>query len=178
MNLFDRIILTIYSFILSIVSIAVIFTGFHLIPIYYIENLVDLLYIYGYVVGIIGVAFLIVSIRFLLSGVKGGNNVKYIARQTQLGEVRISLVTLQNIAEKAVKGIEGVKEVKTKALFINDGVVMILNLVVATDIKIPELVIKVQKLVKEEIESVTGINVTEVRVYIDNVTVNLKTRVE
>jgi uncharacterized alkaline shock family protein YloU len=39
-------------------------------------------------------------------------------------------------------------------------------------------VVEVQKLVKNEVESVTGINVAEVKVYIDNVTVNMKTRVE
>ena len=60
----------------------------------------------------------------------------------------------------------------------NDGAVMKINLVVATNIKLPELVVEVQKLVKNEVESVTGINVAEVKVYIDNVTVNMKTRVE
>ncbi len=178
MKLLDRIVLTIYSFILSIISVVVILTGFHLLPDYFIESFAYFFRAYGYVIGIIGIAFLIVSIRFLLSGVRGESSARSIARQTQLGEVRISVVTLQNIAERVVKSIEGVKEVKTRSLFINDGAVMILNLVVATDIKIPELVVKVQKLVKDEVESVTGINVAEVKVYIDNVTVNLKTRVE
>jgi Protein of unknown function (DUF322). len=178
MSLFDRIVLTIYSFLLAVASILVIFSGFHIIPVHIIESYAGLLYDYGYIIGIVGLLFLIVSIRFLLSGVRGENNIKNIARQTQLGEVRISLVTLENISEKVVKGIDGVREVKTKALFINDGAVIVLNLIVATEIKIPELVVKIQKLVKEQVEAITGINVAEVKVYIDNVTVNLKPRVE
>ncbi len=178
MRLLDRIVLIIYSLVLSLISIVIIMMGFHILPEYYIKNFAYLFRTYRYIIGIIGIVFLILSIRVMLSGMRGESSGRSISRQTQLGEVRISVITLQNIAERAVKGIEGVKEVKSRALLNNDGAVMKINLVVATNIKLPELVVEVQKLVKNEVESVTGINVAEVKVYIDNVTVNMKTRVE
>ena len=177
MRLLDRIVLIIYSLVLSLISIVIIMMGFHILPEYYIKNFAYLFRTYRYIIGIIGIVFLILSIRVMLSGMRGESSGRSISRQTQLGEVRISVITLQNIAERAVKGIEGVKEVKSRALLNNDGAVMKINLVVA-NIKLPELVVEVQKLVKNEVESVTGINVAEVKVYIDNVTVNMKTRVE
>ena len=172
MRLLDRIVLIIYSLVLSLISIVIIMMGFHILPEYYIKNFAYLFRTYRYIIGIIGIVFLILSIRVMLSGMRGESSGRSISRQTQLGEVRISVITLQNIAERAVKGIEGVKEVKSRALLNNDGAVMKINLVVATNIKLPELVVEVQKLVKNEVESVTGINVAEVKVYIDNVTVN------
>ena len=77
MRLLDRIVLIIYSLVLSLISIVIIMMGFHILPEYYIKNFAYLFRTYRYIIGIIGIVFLILSIRVMLSGIYQWNRIQW-----------------------------------------------------------------------------------------------------
>lgn len=170
MKLFDRVILAIYSFCLSILSIIVILFPFeqlnflspnNIFP--YLQNAKG-----NYWYSIIGLAFLLVSIRFLLSGLASkGNN--YIVRYTNHGELRISTQTIEGIARSVTDNFEGIKDINTKVIIANEKIVLRIKGLVHPSIDIPETATIIQEKVREHVERCTGIEVGEVKVEINNI---------
>jgi len=177
MKLIDRIVLTIYTFCLAIVSIVVMLLPFNLIGILSIQNIDYYFYsINGnYIYTIIGLAFFLVSVRFLLSGVSSKKRDKYITRHTNLGELKISIQTIEGLAQSVTSDFFGIKDIKTSAVVEDEKLVIHIKGLVDPDINIPETTINIQNRVKEHTENCTGIEVQEIKVEITNITTPTRT---
>jgi uncharacterized alkaline shock family protein YloU len=97
---------------------------------------------------------------------------------TELGVVRVSVATLDTLTQKAVHSFQEVKEVKSVVLPDADGAKIQLKITVLPDVAMPELTRSIQTKVKEYVESLSGINVKEVQVYIENLSIAKPVRVE
>ena len=94
------------------------------------------------------------------------------------GEIRISLNTIENIALSASRRLNGVKETKTYVSKIGEDVSIYIKAVVLSDIHIPTLSEELQSKVKKAVEETSGINVTDVKVSVENIFTGYKSRVE
>ncbi len=182
MNLFFRVLLAIYAFFLTIISFIAL-----LIPLK--SSLLDSIYTFlsevvlrsssgQYGMLLISFVFVVLSIAFLMSGFKSDKDKKAVNKHTNIGEIKISLNTIENIALAASRKLNGVRESKASVMKKLDSVVISIKLVVMPDINIPALSEDIQVRVKSSVEESSGIKVDEVKVVVDNVYSGYKSRVE
>ncbi len=129
---------------------------------------------------IVAMIFFALSIMFLLSGVRSNKDKKAVSKHTNIGEIRISLNSIENIASNASKRCNGIKESKTLVKKAEDGVDIEVRVIVMPDISIPVISEEVQGRVKKSVEDASGITVRNVRVIVDSIYsgVTYKPRVE
>ncbi|QEK12149.1 alkaline shock response membrane anchor protein AmaP [Crassaminicella thermophila] len=178
MKLIDRFFISIYTLLIAIISIVLI-----LVPIndwiynwtsYFLEQYrLDLTNVF------IPVFFLIISIRFLISGINSKKiNTNAVIRHTDFGEVKISMQAIEGMAQKSAKLSHGLRDIKATAQQRDDSLIIIIKALALSDINIPSTVINIQKNIKEHIEESTGIIVKEIKVNIDDIAIQSKKRVE
>ena len=178
MGSFDRTVLAMYSFILTI---AVLLSLSVLAGWYYPVNLLQS-------IGIdqnqkeTGIALLIVlalaGIRLFYVSLKRQKSGKHaVVNDTALGQVRISLQAIEGLVEKKVLLVAGVRQVKPKIVGEPLGISLYMDIVVTPDINVPELTSLLQEQVKEYVFDVTGITVNNVKILVESFAVN-KPRVE
>ncbi len=182
MNIFFRILLAVYAFFVAIVSIFIclisispkIFSGISTNIISDLTNTTaNRLLLFG-----IAIVLLILSIMFLFSGIGNRKDRKAISKFSNIGEIKISITSIENIALAAAKRLNGVKETKADVNKNSEGVSIIIKTMIVPDINIPELSEDIQVKVKSLVEQTTGIKVTEVKVVVENIQTGFKTRVE
>lgn len=168
MNILDRIILTIYTMFVALASIIVVLFSARLIS---LDDLWTRLAIaYGrWEAGAVGLAVMLVSLRFLLSGLKVQHFPETVICNGELGNISISLNAIENLILKITRDIENVKDVKVQIKKKANGISVLLKLVVNYDIVIPELSSTLQKSIKNYIETTAGITVNDVNVRVDNI---------
>jgi len=129
---------------------------------------------------ITALVFFVLSIVFLLSGVKSNKDKKAVSKHTNIGEIRISLNSIENIAINASRKVNGVKDSKTFVKKAEDGVEIEVRTVVMPDMSIPVISEDVQAKVKKAVEDTAGVLVKQVKVIVDSIYggVTYKPRVE
>lgn len=178
MKLLDRIILALYSFSIGVLSILLLAVPFYR-PAYewtrvLLENLRG-----NWQNILFPLFFLGVSIRFLVSGLWSNRSRQHaVVRHTAFGEVKITLNTLEGMAQKAAKTIPGLREIRASVHQVAEGVVIEVLGLAVTDTNIPEATVKAQQSIKDYIEEFTGISVQEVKVTIQDISTVSKSRVE
>lgn len=182
MNLFFRILLAIYAFFLTIISLMSMVVTFK--PelfdrlTYYVYNELLLNRTASIILFIVELIFFILSITFLLSGFKSDKDKKAISKHTNIGEIKISLDTIENIALAASRKINGVKDTKAYVIKHEDSVSVAIKAVVLAEINIPALSEDIQIKVKKSIEESSGVKVNDVSVVVENIYTGYKSRVE
>lgn len=178
MNIFSRIFLAIYSFCIAIFSLLLIGVPFNSWA-YDWTSLLLRNYAMKWENVVIPAFFLCVSILFLVSGLKRKKTkVNGVTRHTTYGEVKITLQAIEGMAQKSIKTIPGLKDIKGVAKPLEDGLIIKITACALTDVNIPETTVLVQKNIKEYIEKYTGIVVKEVKVIIQDIGLKSKGRVE
>lgn len=183
MNLFFRILLTVYAFCLTILSLIAVLIFFR-VPIF-VKILDYLKYEVlqdsksSITMSIISLVFFIISITFLLSGVKSNKDKKAVSKYTNIGEIKISLNSIESIALAASRRLNGVRETKASVTNLDDTVAITIKAVVLPDINIPALSEEIQVKVKNSVEESSGVKVNDVKVIVDNIYTGYKaSRVE
>lgn len=84
------------------------------------------------------------------------------------GQVYITVAAIKTIITKAVKKVDGVKETRSSVSNGPDGVVIYLHMMINPEISVPEMSQNVQTIVKQDLETIGGLTVSQVRVLIDD----------
>lgn len=186
MNIFFRVLLAVYAFCLALFSAFAMYVAVfpdayvdisgHIIQAISTDNATAL----RIVVFIVALIFFALSIMFLLSGVRSSKDKRAVSKHTNIGEIRISLNSIENIAINASKRTNGVKESKTLVRKSDDGVEIEARVVVMPDMSIPVITEEVQSRVKKAVEDASGVSVKSVRVIVDSIYsgITYKPRVE
>lgn len=182
-NNIKRFLLAAYSLVLTILAITLIFASFSpdifdSISRYISDNILSN---QGYKIILIFVEimFLALSLTFLLSGINEDKDKKSISKFTEIGEIKISLNSLETIALTASKRLSGIKETRAYVYKAADGITIVVRAVVLSDVNIPVLSEDIQVKVKKTVEETSGIKVNEVKVIVDNIFAGYnKSRVE
>ena len=127
---------------------------------------------------IVELIFFALSMMFLFSGVRSEKEKKFISKANNVGEIRISLNTIENIALAASRKLNGIKETKAYVQRYGETVSIYIKAVVLAEIHIPTLSEELQNKVKKAVEETSGISVTDVKVSVENIYTGYKSRVE
>ena len=85
------------------------------------------------------------------------------------GLINISLDAVDNVVHKAALSVNGIQEIKSHLKTANNGVIIKLEAVMPHETNVPETATALQRAVKEQVQAITGIAVTQVAVLISTV---------
>lgn len=174
MKIYDRLILAIYSLCLAVISFVIIIIPFDIKNLFAIENGLDIVRSMkgNYWYSIIGLIFLIVSIRFIFSGFNKRESIKtssFLVMRNEYGEILIFEETIIALVHSIAVKFSGIRNVKTKVNLVDGQVNLTLRGEVSQEFNIPEIGMELQSKVKEHIENITGAKVGDVKIEIGNV---------
>jgi uncharacterized alkaline shock family protein YloU len=114
-------------------------------------------------------AVIALTILVMISLFKGESRPNSIVVSSSLnGQVSITVAAIKTIITKAVKKVDGVKETRSSVTNGPDGVVISLHMMINPEISVPEMSQSVQAIVKEHLETIGGLQVSQVRVLVDD----------
>lgn len=181
----DRLLLLLYSLIIFVASILVLFTASSWIPIEQVGQTLHNFYFeknYAYPAIVISLVMLLISVRFLILTLRRGRaQAPSIDQRTDFGDIRISMETVENLSLKAAGRTKGAKDLRARVRVNQSGLEITLRTVVDGESSIPELTEEMQSTVKSYIEDITGIPVASVTVFVANIVQSaptFKSRVE
>ncbi len=175
MNIFFRILLAVYAFFMAVISAVAMYLAVSTKMLYGALDLFrDILYgnsatSYRIAIFIISLIFFTLSVMFLLSGVKSNKDKRAVTKHTNIGEIRISLNSIENIAFTASKKVNGVRDSKISVAKLEDGVNIEARIVIMPDLSIPIISEDVQGRVKKSVEEASGVIVKQVKVIVENI---------
>lgn len=110
----------------------------------------------------------ILSIRSIFSGLKGKNGIATLAATTGEGGIYINVDTVNELAFKAAKKNEQVRDARVRTVMEKDGANIYVKLSLLPETVIPQASANVQQNVKADIQDLCGIPVKKVAVQVDN----------
>lgn len=128
------------------------------------------------VTAVIAAAVIILTILVMIPLLRGNTRPKSIMVNSSLnGQVSITVDAIKVIINKAVKKVDGVKEIRSAVSNSPEGLVVDLHMMINPEISIPEMTRSIQAIVKEFLENIGGLQVSQVRVLVDDFAVANKT---
>lgn len=91
----------------------------------------------------------------------------FILQHTEYGDLNISMNAMENMVKKCVDMNDALKVTQTKILHMRDGVIVSIRILLENGVNIPMIVSALQKQTKQYITSCSGVDVKEVRVFVD-----------
>ena len=168
MGIADRIILTLYTILMAIVSVLTVLCSLGVFSKDGLMNFIN--HIPGswvYAVG--GVITLLVSMRLLITGLglTGMSSLKL--SENNNGKVLVGKTALENYIAVLSQEIYGIHNVKVIVKLEDDGINVRINSSIEPGINIPETSEEIRVNVKESIKKVTGIDVKDIELFIKQI---------
>lgn len=111
--------------------------------------------------------FFVFSVRFLLSGIRKERIThSSITHHGELGDVRISITAIKNLAQKAAQSVRGVNNAKVQVELGDEGLTIYAEVSTTQDGNIPSVITSLQETLKRTVEASTGVNVVTVKVLV------------
>lgn len=175
MGIIDRIILSIYTLLLSFLSMGVILLSFRLLSLDWVWT--SLSHLYGqWEAGMVGLVFFLVSIRLLLAGLRSRKIKETIVHHLEMGDVHISLDAIKNLVEKTARHTRGVRDVKVSVQHDAQGLKISLKTVVSTESHVPTVSAELQQRVQAYIKNTVGVELVDIRIVVTNISNDLKSK--
>ena len=115
-----------------------------------------------------------VALVFLLLGARGvsdifhsGKEKGFILQRTEYGDLNISMNAMENMVKKVVDMNDELRVTHTKISHTRDGVIVSIRIMLENGVNIPMVVSALQRQTKQYITSCSGVDVKEVRVFVD-----------
>ena len=180
MSLFDRLLLALYTLILTVIIAlsAVETAGLYPVHVFYQNLPITKAQIFG-AVGVLllaGIRLFWISIRSSEATPRSGGR-HVILKEGALGQVKVSVQAIENLVIKVASQMDGVKDVKPRIFSSEKGVGVKIQASVSPDLNIPETTEQMQNLVKEKVLAVTGVTIASVEINVESIIV-AKPRVE
>ncbi len=118
----------------------------------------------------------VLSFRSMFVSTGRNKTTSALAASTDEGAIYINLDTINDLASKAVKKIDDVREMKVRTVIANDGANIAVKVALNPESVIPEISARVQQSVKTDIEALCGIAVKKIIVQVDNSLQTQKTK--
>ncbi|HWP95909.1 MAG TPA: alkaline shock response membrane anchor protein AmaP [Syntrophomonadaceae bacterium] len=138
-------------------------------PLYYI-NLILSTPENRVIMGTVAVALLLVGLTALISALKSEDPAlnSIMVDSTLSGEISITVPAVNIIIMKAVKKVQGVRDIRPTVFNGTDGLLVKLHMMINPDYSVPEMCKEIQETVKQYLEETGGLKVSEVRVLVDD----------
>lgn len=131
-----------------------------------------------YIIAGLGIFVVLVFALLMRMALSGRHRERYILKATNLGEVRISMLAVENLVRRAVREIKGVREADTFVDSDGEGLEVNLRLFVNPEVSIPGTIDAIEARLEEYIKAVVGVPVSKVVTVVANVAADARARVE
>lgn len=172
MKLLERFILLIFSLVFITIGVISLLIGIEFFSETYIEDIISQVYSSSDIkitVIIISIIVIVFGLYLLFSSLRSKKEVAFSTKINEVGNVRISMETIENIVLNVSGKIRGVKEQKVRVrIEDNDSVTIVLKVIVDGTTSIPELSENVQNSVKDTVEEIVGVTVNQVHIIVSN----------
>ncbi len=171
MGIIDRVVLTIYTIALAVISglmIVVAIAPEWTQPDLWVQQALST----GrgqLLLGLIGTAFFLVSIRLIIFAFKRRSGGQPVVHETAMGTVHISLDAVENLVRKVARSIKGVREIKAAVTHGKDGLHAVLTATVSPEVSIPDVSEEIQEAVRQYVKRVVGVEMAEIRLDVENI---------
>ena len=177
MNVFDRIMLSLYTLAVATITLMVFGAYLGFPPGWGAPELGGFLTRWEALP--FALFFLIFSVRFLLSGIRKERSThSAITHHGELGDVRISTTAIKNLAQKSAQSVRGVNNAKVRVDLNDDGLTIQTEISTSQDSNIPSVTALLQDTLKRNVEASTGVNVVAVKVLVVEMAPTSKVRVQ
>jgi uncharacterized alkaline shock family protein YloU len=121
------------------------------------------------IAGAIGIILLILAMIMLVSGLKFKRSPQSVIIDSNLsGQISITVPALKTIIMRAVKKVEGIKDIRPAITSGPEGLQIYLHLMVNPDYSMEQMGQSIQKVVKEYVEKIGGVPVATVKILVDD----------
>lgn len=171
MSLSDRVLLTLFTLAMSLISFLFLWMASFrwFVPILWLQDV--LLTDNGrWAIGVLASLSLVVSLRFIYFGFHRDRPHQTLIHQTDMGEVRISLGAIENLVTKVARSLRGVRDVRARVYSSGDGLGVRVRSVVSPEVNVPDTARLIQQTVTNYTRNVVGVELTEVKVMVHNIT--------
>lgn len=103
---------------------------------------------------------------------------KSIVQRAELGEIRISLVAIENLVQKTVREVGGVRETRTRVNPGAEGIKVKVHAVMNPENHLPSISKEIQEVIRRRVRETIGVEVEEVAVFIDNLGTEVGAKVQ
>ena len=172
-----RVVLFIYNLLLLIVAGSVVMSAFGMgQPLAYI-NAAFATSQNRMMAGVVGIILVVLAIILLGWGLKFKRSAQSLVivlmagtviDSNLSGEISITVPAIKTIIMRAVKKVEGIKEIRPVVSNRPDGLQIYLHLMVNPDYSMEEMGQSIQKVVKEYVEKIGGVQVAAVKILVDD----------
>ncbi len=170
MGIIDRIILTVYTVALLVLSALAVLIGVGWDkPAGVIRAALDTLN-GRLTIGALGLIFLVSSARLLILAFRGRQPGQSVVHETDLGDVRISLDAIENLVQRVARQIKGVRDVRPQVALGADGLHAAMRVWVSPDVNIPDLARDLQEEVGRSVQGVVGVALAGLDIRVENIT--------
>lgn len=164
MGIADRIILTLYTFMMAVVSVLTVLCSLDVFPqravISFIHSVPG-----NWIYAVGGVIMLLVSLRLHVTGL-GFTGMSYLTlSEGSGGKVHVGKTALEEYIAELAQEIYGVHHVKVIVRLDNDGINVRINSSIEPGINIPETTGEVKTNIRESIKKVTGVEVKDIEIF-------------
>lgn len=164
-----RVVLFIYNLLLLIVAGSVVMSAFGMgQPLAYV-NAAFATSQNRMIAGVVGIILVVLAVILLGWGLKFKRSAQSMVIDSNLtGEISITVPAIKTIIMRAVKKVEGIKEIRPVVSSRPDGLQIYLHLMVNPDCSMEEMGQSIQKVVKEYVEKIGGVQVAAVKILVDD----------
>lgn len=153
----------------SVTMIAALNVNFADNMIYYLNSSIRGNYYPSVLIIILSLIFLLPAIVCIIFVFKTKKDKKAVSKYTNMGEVKISFTTLEDIVLNTARQFNEIRNITTSITKSKDDIGVTIKAVVLPEVCIPALSEQIQLSVKNAVEDNTGIIVEGVRVHIQSV---------
>ena len=174
LKFFDRLLLGILLIAAILVSFVLFAMAANFLKEDVVTNFISLFYMYprnALILAGSGLVLLLICIKLLFAGRGKKADVRpasALMKQTELGGTFIALEAIDSMVQKHCRAVPRVKDVHTTLQSTETGVTVGIRLCVLPDTDVVTLSSELQKSLKENVETLTGIHVNEIGVLVES----------
>ena len=174
LKFFDRLLLGILLIAAILVSFVLFGIAANIIQQDMVDNFVSLFYMFrenALILAGSGLVLLLICIKLLFAGKGKKGDVRpasALMKQTEFGGTFISLEAIDSMVQKHCRAVPRVKDVHSTLQSTETGVTVGIRLCVLPDTDVVTLSSELQRSLKENIETLTGIHVNEIGVLVES----------
>ncbi|NLC76687.1 MAG: alkaline shock response membrane anchor protein AmaP [Clostridia bacterium] len=178
MKHYQRALLSLYSFLTAVLALIVLFVALGWQePFHYFQVLLAQQETRWTIVAVSALVFLL-AVRLLFAGFRSEKVTHAPVQATGLGQVSITISTLENMIKRSVLKINGVHHVKPAIKTVPDGIAVFVKVQLAPEINIPQTTSEIQSAMREYLERYAGLKLVEARILVEDAPQEPKSRVE
>lgn len=164
MGIPDRIILTLYTFLMAVMAVLVVLCSVGIIGQSTIHAfLATIPGNWEYAVG--GVILLLVSVRLLIAGIGATGETSLVLQGNEAGKIAVGKNAIEDYVSEIAQEVYGVYSAKCDARLDSESISLRLNVSIEPGINIPETTDEIKYNIRDTIKKVLGMEIKEIELF-------------